>query len=116
MPAQEGNPVRVLTTFRSLVGGSPLILIDLISADANLGFTPTYASTKRSAISAATLGDDLEARRLSTSQTSPNAIGNLILTYLQFLQGKNKGSNPANTFQKVPILGNLYYSDYNPRK
>ncbi|KAK4687445.1 hypothetical protein P7C73_g2679, partial [Tremellales sp. Uapishka_1] len=104
------------TALYRLVGGTPLLLIDLISANASLGFTPEYTSRRRSAsLSDETLAmkRSLEARRAHPSHQSS---GNFQSWWYQiWCQRHGKGGNGVNTFNKVPILGNLHEADYIPR-
>ncbi|OCF36719.1 peptidase [Kwoniella heveanensis BCC8398] len=113
-----------------LVGGTPLLLIDLVDASANLTFTPNYNSRKRSA-SPLAIDVELEAmkrsfvesRRIQTNNLSANwrssKTTSLISLWCQLTNYKGKGCAAAggksNTFAKVPILGNLYEADYIPR-
>ncbi|WWC89471.1 uncharacterized protein L201_004395 [Kwoniella dendrophila CBS 6074] len=116
------------TVIYRLVGGTPLLLIDLIDSNlttTNLGFTPNYNS-KRDLI-----GDEdvsfLEERKLNSIIDSNNdkfwkssKTQSLISLYCQLTNfkgincsGFNQGK--SSTFGKVPILGNLYEQDFIPR-
>ncbi|WVF71604.1 hypothetical protein IAT40_006412 [Kwoniella sp. CBS 6097] len=117
-----------------LVGGTPLLLIDLVDASANLTFTPNYNSRKRSAVpdvSALEVELELDAmkrsfiesRRVQTNNLSTNwrssKTTSLISLWCQLTNYKGKGcaasGGKSNTFAKVPILGNVYEADYIPR-
>ncbi len=75
-----------------LWGGSPALFIDLVSANANLGFSPTF----------------------SKRNNGPN-FGLPGLLYWLKNQNRWPGSQ-GNSFQAVPIIGNVYQSLYNVRK
>nr|XP_018263216.1 peptidase [Kwoniella dejecticola CBS 10117]OBR85374.1 peptidase [Kwoniella dejecticola CBS 10117] len=119
------------TVIYRLVGGTPLLLIDLIDSKANIGFTPNYNS-KRSATP--TLEGELslmkkafvESRKINSISGNNNKwwqsskTQSLISLYCQLTNFKGKGcsgfnTGKSNTFAKVPILGNLFESDYIPR-
>ena len=108
-----------------LVGGTQLLLVDLVSANATLGFTPNYTSRKRSIegrveeIQTLPKRADLESRRIQgTSQASPSGLGGLLNLWCQLTHYTGNGctTTGSNTFNNVPILGNLYEADYIPRK
>nr|XP_019010811.1 peptidase [Kwoniella pini CBS 10737]OCF49592.1 peptidase [Kwoniella pini CBS 10737] len=120
------------TVIYRLVGGTPLLLIDLIDSNANIGFTPNYNS-KRSPVEGATLEGELnlmkkayiESRKINSISNSNNwwqstKTQSLISLYCQLTNFQGKGcsgynNGKSNTFAKVPILGNLFESDYIPR-
>ena len=107
------------------VGGTPILLIDLVAADAKLGFTPNYTTKKRDV---GVRGENenmdrafIEARRVQSMTSTSNAggLGNLYRLYCQLTGYKGAGCSgysSSTSFRKVPILGNLYEADYIPRK
>jgi len=106
-----------------LVGGTPIFLIDLIGANATLGFTPNYNSRKRSVEMTEELARMkravLETRRTqSTGQNPSSGLPSLLNLFCQLTHYTGPGctSRGSNTFNKVPIIGNLYEADYIPRK
>ncbi|KAK8864273.1 hypothetical protein IAR55_001519 [Kwoniella newhampshirensis] len=115
------------TVLYRLVGGTPLLLIDLIDASATLPFSPNYNSRKRSTASSpeaeiALMKRSLDARRgKSTGGFTPGSgkSASLLSLWCQLTNWKGQGcpSSPGggNTFSKVPILGNLYEADFIPR-
>ncbi|OXG36623.1 peptidase [Cryptococcus neoformans Ze90-1] len=107
-----------------LAGGTPLLLIDLIDANANLTFTPDYTTRKRSSTPEQETEHDkrhssLSARRLKStwaaSDTTTKTKG-LHSLWCHLTNYKAPGcSKTGNTFQKVPIVGNVYVGEYLPR-
>jgi hypothetical protein len=111
-------------------GGTPILVIDLVDANANLGFTPNY-TTKRDSFPV------FEERAMSSklalaprgwggygsgNGNSNSQGGNALLSFwCQITWNKgygcssNNGGN-SNTFAKVPIVGHLLESDYIPRR
>ncbi|WVR07169.1 hypothetical protein IAU60_004210 [Kwoniella sp. DSM 27419] len=116
------------TVMYRLVGGTPLLLIDLIDAKANLGFTPNY-NTRRSVVPASMEGEleamkrsFVESRRIQGTDSSrwrSSKTASLTSLWCQLTNWKGAGCPAAggngNSFAKVPILGNLYEADYIPR-
>ncbi|ORY32563.1 putative peptidase [Naematelia encephala] len=112
------------TVLFRLVGGTPLLLIDLVSVNATLGFTPNYQSTRRSfsddslSLHRRTPGVELSPRRIKAGSESSAGFSGWLYLWCQVTHGKGQGctGTPSkNTFGKVPILGNLYEEDYTPR-
>lgn len=106
-----------------LVGGTPILLIDIIGANSSLGFTPNYTSRKRSTdvteVVARMKRAMLDSRRTqSTGEKSSSGLAGLLSLYCQLTRYNGNGCRPtgSNTFSKVPILGNVYEADYIPRK
>jgi hypothetical protein len=79
-----------------LWGGSPAVVVDLVGANSKLGFSPTFS--KR---------DNDQNRR-------KDILRGVLWWALTHRGGKN--SNSRDTFQAVPIVGNIYQSLYNSRK
>nr|XP_019046155.1 peptidase [Kwoniella bestiolae CBS 10118]OCF25085.1 peptidase [Kwoniella bestiolae CBS 10118] len=118
------------TVIYRLVGGTPLLLIDLVGANASLGFTPNYNS-RRSTTSMQLKREiseavQLEKRKINSVNSwnlnswTSTKTNSLISLYCQLTNFKGKGcsaynTGKSNTFAKVPILGNLYENDYIPR-
>ncbi|WWD17430.1 hypothetical protein CI109_101871 [Kwoniella shandongensis] len=119
------------TVLYRLVGGTPLLLIDLIDAAANLTFTPNYNSRKRSVAEVnveVEKRSSLEARRSKSTgdQTRSSSNGKsaaLLSLWCQLTNWRGQGcaasggagGNGGNTFAKVPIIGNVYQAAYIPR-
>ncbi|KIR33711.1 peptidase [Cryptococcus deuterogattii MMRL2647] len=111
------------TVLYRLVGGTPLLLIDLVDANANLTFTPDYTTRKRSLTPEQEIEHHDErrsfgTRRLKSVGSSFAAIkpGGLQLLRCYLTNYKAPGcSKTGNTFRQVPILGNLYVGEYLPR-
>lgn len=111
------------TVLYRLVGGTPLLLIDLVDANANLTFTPDYTTRKRSTTPEQEMEHHDERRSFCTRRLK--SLGASIATIkpggLQSLRCyltnyKAPGcSKTGNTFRQVPILGNLYVGEYLPR-
>lgn len=100
----------------SLVGGTAVLLIDLISANASLGFTPEYASRKRhSAAGKTARASEVHSVPLASRKNHASANANTRFRGLRWFWWY-KGVKPVNTFNKVPILGNVFETDYSPRK
>lgn len=105
-------------------GGTPLLSLDLVSANAQLGFTPNY-NTKRdykpSVVEyereVALMRRAMEPRRLQSTGSSSGG-GVLLRWWCQITQNKGYGcqSNSKNTYSKVPIVGNLLEDNYIVRK
>ena len=107
-----------------LAGGTPLLVIDLIDANANLTFTPDYTSRKRSpTFEQETENDErrrsLSARRLKSTGASFAATTKskgLHSLWCHLTHYKAPGcSKTGSTFQQVSIIGNLYMGEYLPR-
>ena len=118
------------TVIYRLVGGSPVLLIDLVRANASLGFTPTYhakraltldpAHDQGSRRSQRKRRSPLDPRRLldvnigiSVSGSGSGGLLNILCLITNYPTCSNTGTG---TFQKVPIVGNLFEADYQPRK
>ncbi|WRT66229.1 uncharacterized protein IL334_003182 [Kwoniella shivajii] len=120
------------TVIYRLVGGTPSLLIDLVSSSASLSFTPNYTTRKRSNVEVEReLELDLmkksflESRKINSISSSSSSwksskSSSLTSLYCQLTNYKGNGcaafnSGKNNSFAKVPILGNLHEDDYIPR-
>jgi len=87
--------------------GTPILVLDLVSADASLGFTPTY-NYKRDERS-------FSPRRLLGGGDETSGGRGLLRFWCQITKNKGNGcqaNNNGNTFNKVPTLGTLLESNY----
>ncbi|WWC94044.1 hypothetical protein V866_000882 [Kwoniella sp. B9012] len=118
------------TVIYRLVGGTPLLLIDLVGANSSLGFTPNYNSKRsNSPVQPEIYKRLVEERKINSISSSLQSeiaswkstkTQSLISLYCQLTNFQGKGcssyqSGKSNTFAKVPILGNLFENDYIPR-
>lgn len=106
-------------------GGSPLVLIDLVDANAKLPFTPNY-NTRRALeaaeMDARELRPEVKARvleqRAQLPRLSSRGGGGLLSGISSFICQITHNSAPGcngsgtSTFHQVPILGNLYQAVY----
>ena len=119
------------------IGGTPLLLVDLVAVDASLGFTPNY-NTRRDVSASRRSGDLVNRKRAASPQhrglsldlglglgaggaglglgLSVNGSVGLGPTQLWcILANYNDPKCGKNTFNQVPILGNLYEVEFQPR-
>lgn len=92
-----------------------MLLIDLITPNASLGFTPDYSSRKRDMLQA-TDGSVQEdsSINIAARKNQATSAGKQRFRGLRWLWWYR--NNKRNTFNKVPIIGNVYETDYSPRK
>lgn len=111
------------TAFFRQTAGSPVVTLDLVGANAQLGFTPNY-NTKRDALAApedeesALVGrSSVEPRTLQSSGGGSSNGGILLRWWCQVTQNQGFGcSSKTNTYSKVPIVGNLLENTYTVRE
>jgi hypothetical protein len=103
-----------------LTGGTPLVTIDLISANnASLGFTPNYISKRSEANSHWIAARRVQASDDDVSKSRSKASNKILDIWCNWTKGKGWGCNGQygkNTYSQVPIVGTIYTEDYVPRK
>ncbi|EIW70787.1 hypothetical protein TREMEDRAFT_68225 [Tremella mesenterica DSM 1558] len=89
------------TILYRLVGGTPALYIDLVGVNSSLGFTPRY-NTKR---------------RRGNEKRASGLAAEILKLYCELTNYKAPGctSKGSGTYDKVPIIGNIYQALYIPR-
>lgn len=104
-----------------LTAGTASIVIDLVNVNASLGFTPNY-NTRR-----ALIGDELVARdvhefaprRILSSNDQTSTSDGLLGLWCKLTNNRGWGcqaNGNGNTFNRVPVVGNLFENAYIARR